>query len=220
MPIYPTFKEQINCLSAEQKEILNKIPYLEQIDGWLLLSEAVELFSLANKIESLKPVICEIGVWKGKSSYVFASAVKEKKGVVYSIDPFNGEGDCASVDAYRDEIKKLDVTLIKNFENTLSKYGLLQYVKVLPFLSEDARKNFYESKIDFLFIDGNHDYASVSRDYELWAPLISPGGIIALHDVGARHVDGPKRVFQEKILNNQFWSNARIVGEMGAAIKN
>jgi len=37
--------------------------------------------------------------------------------------------------------------------------------------------------IDFLFIDGDHTYAGVSRDFELWTPLVTPGGHVAFHDI-------------------------------------
>jgi predicted O-methyltransferase YrrM len=37
--------------------------------------------------------------------------------------------------------------------------------------------------LDYLFIDGDHTYDGVKRDFELYAPLVRKGGIIALHDV-------------------------------------
>ena len=39
---------------------------------------------------------------------------------------------------------------------------------------------------DFLFIDGDHRYESVSRDFELYTSLVRPGGIVAFHDVSPR----------------------------------
>lgn len=36
--------------------------------------------------------------------------------------------------------------------------------------------------LDFIFIDGAHDYASVKADTELAHALLAPGGIIAWHD--------------------------------------
>jgi len=42
--------------------------------------------------------------------------------------------------------------------------------------------------LDLLFIDGDHAYESVRRDYELYAPLVRAGGTIAFHDI----VDGPE----------------------------
>jgi predicted O-methyltransferase YrrM len=37
--------------------------------------------------------------------------------------------------------------------------------------------------IDFLLIDGDHRYAGVRRDFELYAPLVCKTGLIAFHDI-------------------------------------
>jgi len=37
--------------------------------------------------------------------------------------------------------------------------------------------------VDFLFLDGDHRYEAVRRDFELYAPLVRPGGLVAFHDV-------------------------------------
>lgn len=37
--------------------------------------------------------------------------------------------------------------------------------------------------LDYLFIDGDHTYEGVQKDFEMYAPLVRRGGIIALHDV-------------------------------------
>ena len=37
--------------------------------------------------------------------------------------------------------------------------------------------------VDFLHIDGDHSLEAVARDFELYSPLVAPGGTIALHDV-------------------------------------
>ena len=38
-------------------------------------------------------------------------------------------------------------------------------------------------KIDFLFIDGDHSYDGVKKDFEMYSSLVNKGGIIAFHDV-------------------------------------
>jgi len=38
-------------------------------------------------------------------------------------------------------------------------------------------------EIDFLFIDGDHTYPGVKRDFELYGPLVRKGGLIAFHDL-------------------------------------
>jgi len=37
--------------------------------------------------------------------------------------------------------------------------------------------------VDFLMIDGDHTYDGVRRDFELYAPLVRDGGVVAFHDV-------------------------------------
>ena len=37
--------------------------------------------------------------------------------------------------------------------------------------------------VDLLFIDGDHQYASVLTDWLLYSPLVRPGGLVAFHDV-------------------------------------
>lgn len=37
--------------------------------------------------------------------------------------------------------------------------------------------------IDFLFVDGDHTYEGVKRDWDMYSPLVRKGGIVALHDV-------------------------------------
>jgi predicted O-methyltransferase YrrM len=38
-------------------------------------------------------------------------------------------------------------------------------------------------ELDYLFIDGDHTYEGVKQDFELYAPLVRKGGVIALHDI-------------------------------------
>jgi predicted O-methyltransferase YrrM len=64
-------------------------------------------------------------------------------------------------------------------------------------------------EVDFLFVDGDHTYDGVARDYDLYSPLVRPGGVIALHDVvpqGAHPADGDE--FQVGEVP-QFWAELR-----------
>jgi predicted O-methyltransferase YrrM len=38
-------------------------------------------------------------------------------------------------------------------------------------------------KLDFLFVDGDHSYKGVKADFEMYAPLVKKGGIVAFHDI-------------------------------------
>lgn len=54
--------------------------------------------------------------------------------------------------------------------------------------------------VDFLFIDGDHTYEGVSEDFRRYAPLVSPAGLIAFHDIvpgDEEMVGGVPRFWQE-----------------------
>ena len=38
-------------------------------------------------------------------------------------------------------------------------------------------------KLDFIFLDGDHSYDGVKRDFEMYSPLVRRGGIVAFHDI-------------------------------------
>lgn len=38
-------------------------------------------------------------------------------------------------------------------------------------------------KLDVLFIDGDHSYKGVRTDFDLWSPLVRPGGLVIFHDI-------------------------------------
>jgi hypothetical protein len=63
----------------------------------------------------------------------------------------------------------------------LRKFGVENKVHPIVKKSEDAVKDWNRS-IDFLWIDGDHRYKEVKKDFDLWSPFVRAGGIIAFHD--------------------------------------
>jgi SAM-dependent methyltransferase len=53
---------------------------------------------------------------------------------------------------------------------------------------------------DFIFIDGNHSYEAVKRDFQLYSPYVRKGGLIALHDIG----------YNEEGEVSRFWDEIRV----------
>jgi predicted O-methyltransferase YrrM len=60
-----------------------------------------------------------------------------------------------------------------------------------------VKAHFCGEPLDFLFIDGAHEYAFAKSDYELYGPLVRPGGIIAFHDINEKSPD--------PVCVGQFW---------------
>ena len=213
--MYPTPEEEIKNLSASDTLLFQEIEGMVRIDGWLMVKEAIALYDLATRTTSQYPVFCEIGSWKGKSAYVFGTAIKTLGcGVHYCVDPFSGIGDAASEPVYKKDLRDMDIPLLSQFVNNLNREGVLHTIRILPAISENARLLFRESRIDVLFIDGNHEYQYVQRDIALWAPLIPSGGWLAIHDYGATHVDGPRRAVDERLRTSPDWMNGHVIGEM------
>ena len=52
-------------------------------------------------------------------------------------------------------------------------------------------------KLDFIFIDADHQYKGVREDLELWYPKIRDGGLIGGHDYGHKHHKGVKEAVDE-----------------------
>lgn len=50
---------------------------------------------------------------------------------------------------------------------------------------------------DFLFVDGDHSAGGVRRDFELYAPLVRPGGLVVLHDVAGDAFPGVAEFWRE-----------------------
>jgi predicted O-methyltransferase YrrM len=53
--------------------------------------------------------------------------------------------------------------------------------------------------VDMMFIDGDHTYDGVKADYEMYSPLVRPGGLIGFHDI-CQH---PSMPF---VQVNRFWA--------------
>jgi predicted O-methyltransferase YrrM len=68
--------------------------------------------------------------------------------------------------------------------------------------SDTAIKS-WSGQIDFLLIDGDHDYEPVRRDWEDWSPHVAPGGAVAFHDA----------LLQAPWMDESYGS-ARFVGEL------
>lgn len=53
--------------------------------------------------------------------------------------------------------------------------------------SMDAVRDFEDNSLDFVFIDGGHDFRNVASDIYEWSKKVRPGGIIFGHDYKFHH---------------------------------
>lgn len=73
--------------------------------------------------------------------------------------------------------------------------------------STDIKTKIYDAnkKLDLLFLDGDHTYEGVKKDYENFSPLVRSGGIIAFHDI----VDSEYHR-NAKCFVNKFWTEVKV----------
>ena len=147
--------------------------------GLLLLAfdEAAFLFRLVRSQPAAQ--ILEIGRYYGGSAFLFAVA-SDHNSMVTSID----------IAPQNDELLKI----------ALTKSGLAHKVQLLvgDSCSGEARVDFY----DLIFVDGDHSYEGVLKDYEYWRKAVKPGGCLAFHNAAAGRphtvtLPGPFRLAQE-----------------------
>jgi predicted O-methyltransferase YrrM len=48
---------------------------------------------------------------------------------------------------------------------------------------EAVKRSLQGNPIDVLFIDGDHTYEGVRADFATYSQLVSPGGLVGLHDI-------------------------------------
>lgn len=59
-------------------------------------------------------------------------------------------------------------------------------------------------KLAFAFFDGDHSELGVSRDWELYRPMLAPGSVVAFHDIG--WADGVQKVVSKVIVPELAWT--------------
>ena len=117
-----------------------------------------------------KDLICaEIGVDYGLNAKTLLKLLPIKK--LYLIDPYQQELDSVPGEERYKNAKKL-----------LRKYK--DKTEFIRKSSSEAIKDIPKN-IDFIYLDGSHEYEQVKKDIELYYPKVKKGGIIGGHDFWA-----------------------------------
>lgn len=70
----------------------------------------------------------------------------------------------------------------KRYKETVEKLKLYSQVRIKRATSMEALEDFADNSLDFVYIDGNHDFVNVARDIDGWIKKVRPGGILSGHD--------------------------------------
>lgn len=115
----------------------------------------------------------EIGVEDGVFSRRLCQVIPDL--TLYSIDPWISYGYYAGQGKYNQE--RMDKEYARAIE-ILTPF----HCKIIREFSHIAVEQFDNESLDFVHIDGAHNFFDIYRDIMLWTPKVRPGGILSGHD--------------------------------------
>lgn len=162
--------------------------------GWLL-DEPVDLDALVTKAQDIFPAVqnpaelrsfletvserspktvVEIGTAAGGTFYCL-SQIADPSALLVSIDFLGGN--------YGGGQTNLECKLFATFGPVTQRVEFIRQRSFHYSTLTSLRKILDGREIDLLFIDGDHSYAGVKSDYEMYHPLVAEEGMIAFHDI-------------------------------------
>jgi predicted O-methyltransferase YrrM len=168
------------------------------IEGLLEHREGVCLYMLA-RWGGQSGAVVEIGSWKGRSTWYLARGLADSGSAhgVVAIDPH--------LEGTRDA-----------FLRTLEETGVGDRVEPRFAAAEDVRD--VPGPIGLLWIDGDHGYRAVARDFDQWFPLLETGGWLAFHDTVNRWY-GPTRLVRRLLVTRTDLRSVGVIGTITFARK-
>ncbi|OUU50894.1 MAG: hypothetical protein CBC25_07250 [Pelagibacteraceae bacterium TMED65] len=138
----------------------------------------------------------EIGVYEGdhgeyilNNNYFKESRVKLKK--LSLIDPFSEYTDSNGKVFFAGEDGN------KFYEKVKKRFSEYKNAELIRKTSEDAAKDFEDETLDFIYIDGDHNYAPFKKDLEIWYQKLKKNGVLCGDDYGIPFSEGIIRGLNE-----------------------
>jgi len=154
--------------------------------------EREEIIELAKFVNQLNPkIIVEIGTKFGGTFMIWNEVTDAKTISIDLVEGIHGGVSRESTDQRNLNFKNLygdRCVFIEGNSHDKSTY-------------ETLNKTLNGNYIDFLFIDGDHTYEGVKRDYEIYSKLVNIGGYIAFHDINDTERHRDRNVYVGKLWN-------------------
>ena len=120
----------------------------------------------------------EIGTDQGEFAEVLLKTIPDLN--LNCIDPWKAE---AYEKGYQPESNETQEFFDKRYEETENRLNRFDpMVNILRATSMEAVSVFEDNELDFVYIDGNHDFLNVTQDIHYWLKKVKPGGILSGHD--------------------------------------
>jgi MMP 1-O-methyltransferase len=188
-------------MSSKQRAWPSELRDVKEIEGWLALDGALLLYELARLVSS--GCIVEVGSYRGRSTVALARGSAAGSNVpVYAVEPHEEfVGVLGGVFGPEDRAA---------FFQTMLRTGAYRQVRLVN-LSSEVLSGGWTVPVALLWLDGDHAYQSVRRDFDAWAPHLTAGCDLVLDDAADPEL-GPFRLAEE--LGSQGWERVRLVGRV------
>jgi hypothetical protein len=153
-----------NAIREKFRVKKNDIP---PFTGWLKPSSRLDLEVLMNELGCFKKG-AEIGVQYGKHAEQMYKTINGLH--LIGVDPWT---------KYSNHTQE---SMDAKYENTMERLKPYPNITIIRKTSMDAVKDVANESLDFVYIDGFHDFDWVMSDLIFWAPKVRSAGIIAGHD--------------------------------------
>jgi predicted O-methyltransferase YrrM len=126
------------------------------------------LYDAATGVDPSEAIV-EIGSHHGRSTLILASAKPQGVQLV-AVDPY-GDGRWGGGE------EALEV-----FRTNLERHGFAHEVELLRLTGAEGGRAWTGREVGLLFVDGAHDFGSVTSDLSAWLPHLSPHAQVMMHD--------------------------------------
>jgi predicted O-methyltransferase YrrM len=143
-----------------------------KIPGWFNYSETYDIIVDAIPEDG---IIVEIGSFLGRSTHYLGTSLMNagKEDVkIYCVDTFEGSSEHANI--------KLPKDFSSIFRENLKFFIGRDMVRLCQGRSDDIGilEKFQEATVDYVLVDGAHEYDAVKEDIINWWPKLKPNGVM------------------------------------------
>lgn len=210
---------RLDRLAIEQKASLERFrgrpfgtlfdDYIANIDGWLDKAEARLLFELAGATRG--GCIVEVGAYRGRSTAALAlGSIAGEEVPVFSIEPHE-----SFVGPFGGKFGSIDRG---HFMRRMIELDLFHIVRLVN-LSSEFLAGRWPMPVELLWIDGDHRYDAVARDFVFWKEKLAPNATVVFDDASNPDT-GPGRLVREISASGEMEQIARVGKAVHLRIKN
>jgi hypothetical protein len=196
------YSKEISQADTKQNDVFLTLPLLQKlkkISGWLHDEEAELLIAATIQVCKNLPqphTVVDIGCYHGKSTILFGNVMRK----------FSPNSKVIAIDAHDGKVGDIENGLhhfppsYNSFKKNIEEEGLNNMVESIKGYAYNVQLT---RPVSLLFIDGLHDYISVSKDFWHFADRMVKNGYIAFHDY-ADYFPGVKAFVDELLQTGKY----------------